>query len=235
MSDQAASIVNTWNVSTQNLTHVMNAMSMVGIPPRVTSQTQDFSVIHGLRAAIDAIAEPTDFQKEYMGKNDKLQNNGRVICITSARDDASMKSLEDIFNTVLVQQNSQISNHKDFLKIDNCHLVIINLYPSNMDTLVTNRNLSELSVNLSTEIHSIVASRISNKLTHLLLPHFDLASTTVTGIPMKEEQNASSSANYDVEIFHGSRAHSVFLGTDLVLPKSIKEDSEYETVELILK
>jgi hypothetical protein len=49
---------------------------------------------------------------------------------------------------------------------------------------------------------------------------------------MKEEQNASSSANYDVEIFHGSRGHLVFLGTDLVLPRSIKEGFDYETVTL---
>jgi hypothetical protein len=32
---------------------------------------------------------------------------------------------------------------------------------------------------------------ISGKLLYLCLKHYDLASTTVTGIPMKEEQNAS--------------------------------------------
>ena len=45
----------------------------------------------------------------------------------------------------------------------------------------------------------------------LVLQHYDLASTTVTGIPMKEEQNASSSANYDVEIFHPVAAHADIL------------------------
>jgi len=49
------------------------------------------------------------------------------------------------------------------------------------------------------------------KLSHLILEHYDLASTTVTGIPMKEEQNASSSANYDVEMFHRSAAHAAIL------------------------
>lgn len=47
---------------------------------------------------------------------------------------------------------------------------------------------------------------------------------------MKEEQNASSSANYDVEIFHSSKAHSVILGSELQLPTSIKEGTKYETV-----
>ena len=55
------------------------------------------------------------------------------------------------------------------------------------------------------------APTLHSKLSHLILSHYDLASTTVTGIPMKEEQNASSSANYDVEIFHASAAHSSIL------------------------
>lgn len=88
----------------------------------------------------------------------------------------------------------------------------------------------QITPNLKTEIHSVKARDFPNKLTHLILPHYDLASTTVTGIPMKEEQNASSSANYDVEIFHARNAHSVILGIELMLPTSIKEGSEYETV-----
>ncbi|EDS33153.1 conserved hypothetical protein [Culex quinquefasciatus] len=232
VSDTAAHIVNTWNASTQSLTHVMNAMSMVGIPPRQT-QANDYSVIHGLRAAIEALAEPTDLQKEQLAANEQVTYNlGRVICITSARDDASMKSLEDIFRTVLMQQNTISASHKEYLKIDQCHLVIINLYPSNLESMVNNRGLIDISPILKSEIHSNKAHLISNKLTHLILPHFDLASTTVTGIPMKEEQNASSSANYDVEIFHGRTAHSVFLGTELALPHSVKDGSDYETVTL---
>lgn len=73
VSDAAAHIVNTWSSSTQNLTHVMNAMSMVGVP---TTQSTDYSVIHGLRAAIEALAEPTEVQKEAMeiNKDNKVVN-----------------------------------------------------------------------------------------------------------------------------------------------------------------
>ena len=92
----------------------------------------------------------------------------------------------------------------------------------------------QVTTNLKSEIHSVSSVKISNKLTHLILPHYDLASTTVTGIPMKEEQNASSSANYDVEIFHSSHAHSVLLGAELFLPKSTKEGADYETVIILI-
>lgn len=54
----------------------------------------------------------------------------------------------------------------------------------------------------------------------------------VIGIPMKEEQNASSSANYDVEIFHARRAHTIICGNEHELPTSIKDGAEYETVTL---
>lgn len=158
--------------------------------------------------------------------------SGRVICITSARDDASMKSLEEIFHTVILQQNTLCPANLSLMPIDNCHLVIINLYPATIDSLVTNRTVQEISKHLTSEIHSVRATTLSNKLTRLIMPHYDLASTTVTGIPMKEEQNASSSANYDVEIFHGSRAHSILLSTELMLPRSLKEGVDYETVTL---
>lgn len=100
---------------------------MVGTPPPLP-HSAEFTVIHGLRAAVEALAEPTEQQKEKMKSGGKVVNKARVICITSARDDSSMKSLEEIFYTVVAQQNmlpqtkpSKSSN--EFLKIDQCHLV----------------------------------------------------------------------------------------------------------------
>lgn len=239
VSDTAAHIVNTWNVATQNLNHVNNAMSMVGVPPANTPNAE-FTVMHGLRAAIEALAEPTEYQTQLLNSGtvseERFQNQGRVICITSARDDASMKTLEDIFLSVMMQQNAQLTNKKGnknlMLPVSKAQLLIVNMFPNNIEKLITARPLRELSPLLSTEILSIRASTLSDVLTHLILGHYDLASTTVTGIPMKEEQNASSSANYDVEIFHSRSAHSSILGSELVLPKSIKDGAEYETVTL---
>ncbi|XP_030374021.1 protein asunder [Scaptodrosophila lebanonensis] len=235
VSDTAAHIVNTWSASTQNMSHVQNAMVMVGVPPRSSVQSSDYSVIHGLRAAIEAMAEPTDEQLKAMADGcQQISNKGRVICITSARDNTSMKSLEDIFNTVMIQQNALAAPPaKKGLVIDHCHLVILNIVPLGIESLVTNRNLLDISPLLAVEIHTVAAPEISSKLTHLIMRHYDLASTTVTNIPMKEEQNANSSANYDVEILHARSAHTVVCGKDVsVLPTSIKEGAAYETVTL---
>lgn len=173
----------------------MNATAMVGTPPPLP-HSAEYTVIHGLRAAVEAIAEPTEEQKEKRAKDNKVTNRARVICITSARDDSSMKSLEEIFYTVVTQQNFQISQGaSELIKIDQCHLVVINLHPSGLDSMVTNRTLRDLNGTVKSEVHSVKARDFSKKLTHLILPHYDLASTTVTGIPMKEEQNASSSVS----------------------------------------
>uniref|UniRef100_A0A0A1XJQ0 Protein asunder n=1 Tax=Zeugodacus cucurbitae TaxID=28588 RepID=A0A0A1XJQ0_ZEUCU len=238
VSDTAAHIVNTWNMTTQNMSHVLNAMALVGIPPEDELMSSDFSVIHGLRAAIEALAEPTEAQlarlqdRERGASQNVLPNKGRVICITSARDNSSMSSLEDIFHNVLKQQNSLAAKQRKLLHIDHCHLVIINVVPLGIDSLVTSRAKMDFSPALCSEIHTTSAPNISNKLTHLIMSHYDLASTTVTGIPMKEEQNANSSANYDVEILHARNAHTSICGSEALLPTSRKEGAEYETVTL---
>lgn len=210
-------------------------MAMVGVPPDSAPQSNEYSVIHGLRAAVEAIAEPTDNQKELIQQNSghkRIINNARVICITSARDNESMKSLEEIFHTAILLQKSLVTKDPNLLQIDNCHLVIINLYPSTLELMVSNRSAIDVSSILRSEVHSIKAVDLPLKLTHLILNHYDLASTTVTGIPMKEEQNASSSANYDVEIFHAKKAHTVIAGFEQILPTSLKQGFEYETVTL---
>ena len=86
----------------------MNGMAIIGTPSKMHTGA-DYSVIHGLRVAIEALSECSEIQREKrtsMSENaTKLINRGRVICITSARDDANMKSLENIFLNQLTQQN----------------------------------------------------------------------------------------------------------------------------------
>nr|CAI5837583.1 unnamed protein product [Callosobruchus analis] len=144
-SDTVAHILNTWSQAQQNLTHIMNGMSLIGVPPpppplRSVNTPLDYTVLHGLRAAIEALSEVTDIQQEKMQSGidrQKILNRGRVICITSARDNDSMKRLEDIFLSVLTQQN-KISSTERLLTIDHCHLVIINTFPINIESQVNN-------------------------------------------------------------------------------------------------
>lgn len=99
-SDSTAHHFNSWKKSEQNISHILNGSAHLGVPPR-HQQSGDFSVIHGLKAAIEAMTECSEAQhlkRTSLTENAmKLVNKCRVICVTSTRDNASMKSLQEIF------------------------------------------------------------------------------------------------------------------------------------------
>lgn len=144
-----------------------------------------------------------------------------------------------MFHNELIKINKTITSvDKDkpnSMTIHNCHLVVINTYPDSVSCEVTERPFCTISPILDMEVHSIPASKIGIKVSNLLLKHYNLASTTVTGIPMKEEQNASSSANYDVEIYHAATAHTTIINANVADAKAVvakKEGADYETIKL---
>ncbi|CAG5031723.1 unnamed protein product [Parnassius apollo] len=215
VSDSAAHILNTWAVAQQNLTHILNGLCLVGPVRRGAGGD-----VVGLCAAIEALGEPSPAQSSRPTTERHFQNRGRIICITSARDDDSIRSLAEIALNALVQQNkkaslvqpsssTEASANPESLVVHHCHLVIVNVTPEKAETRVNNQPLTEMGSGLmSVEVIVSRASALANLLGRLVLPHYKLAITTVTGIPMKEEQNASSSANYDVEIIHAAEAHA---------------------------
>lgn len=87
----------------------MNGTAILGVPTKTPEPGEDYSVVHGLRVAIGTLNECSDIQHEKrtsLNENtSNLVNRGRVICITSARDDSNMKSLENIFLNELAQEN----------------------------------------------------------------------------------------------------------------------------------
>lgn len=91
------------------LLQIMNGTAILGIPTKMPKPGEDYSVIHGLRVAIETLNECSEIQHEKrtsLNENtSKLVNRGRVICITSARDNSNMKNLENIFLNELTQEN----------------------------------------------------------------------------------------------------------------------------------
>jgi DNA/RNA-binding domain of Phe-tRNA-synthetase-like protein len=104
---------------------VLNALSTVGVPAR-SHQQGEFSVIHGLRAAIEAMCECSDIQHEKrtsLTENaSKVLNRCRVICITSARDNSSMKSLKEIFQNALLQHNKIAAGSDQYVTLRHCNI-----------------------------------------------------------------------------------------------------------------
>lgn len=99
---------NTWDLNQQNIQHVLNGSLLLGPPPPPAHPhtSKDFSVMHGLRAAIDVLALYTDEQLKFKKSGGKVLNYCRVICITSTIDNESMNSLQEIYLLVRIYLNS---------------------------------------------------------------------------------------------------------------------------------
>ena len=159
----------------------------------------------------------------------------------------------------VVEINQVAATSKILSSVSNVELYIVHCFVGNRGCNISEiiseedpKRLVELSPNIGYQVVAVDAGAdLSKKLLSLALRHYDLASTTVTGIPMKEEQNASSSANYDVELFHKASAHvkllasnefntilggsSSSVGTDALqnwIPQTRKEGYEYSTITL---
>uniref|UniRef100_A0A8C5RCM6 Integrator complex subunit 13 n=1 Tax=Laticauda laticaudata TaxID=8630 RepID=A0A8C5RCM6_LATLA len=219
VSDSGANVLNSWNQEDQNLQELMAALAAVG-PPNPRADPECCSILHGLVAAVEALCKITEYQHEartsLMENADRVGNRGRIICITNAKSDSHVRMLEEFVQETIHEHNKLAANSDHLMQIQKCELVLIHTYPVGEESLVSDHLKKELSPVLTSEVHSVRAGRhLATRLNLLVQQHFDLASTTITNIPMKEEQHANTSANYDVELLHYKEAHVDFLKSEL--------------------
>ncbi|XP_065342176.1 integrator complex subunit 13 [Cloeon dipterum] len=238
ISDYQAHRLSSWSVTQQNLAHLHNQLALIGAPQPPPTRP-DHTAFHGLKSAVELLAQCSEMQHEKrtsLTENaSKVQNRTRVLCMTSVRDEQQLRSYIEYFNTMVIHQNKIATGSDNLIPIHHCHLVLINVCPNGQYCEIRDHPQKDINPGLTVETISVQAgSLLSNRLSNLVLAHYNLASTTVTGIPMKEEQNAGSSANYDVEIFHPASSHqAIIAGTyDTSMIRTIKEGADYETVTL---
>lgn len=251
----SANDINDWNPEVQSLQNCMEWLANCGAISHSKAKqfkpSEKCQILNGFDKAIEALSEPTHSQSKANDTSSDTSaeptNKGRIVCISSFRNDSHIKSVEDSVKQLIVDRNELIAKQKTLdnschlMSITCCELVIINTFPiedQTMSSKIVEIPKHSLSPTITSEIHSVKSGRfLAAKLSFLVLSHFDLASTTVTGIPMKEEQNASSSANYDVEIVHSSLAHtesfrSGSVSVDGVCVKQSREGFTYDTISL---
>ncbi|XP_043943590.1 integrator complex subunit 13 [Protopterus annectens] len=214
ISDSKAHILNSWSHDHQSLQELMAALSTVG-PPNPHMDVERCSILHGLVGAVESLCKITEYQHEartsLMENADRVTNRGRIICVTNAKSDSHVDMLEECVLETILEHNKLAAGSDHLMQIQKCELVLIHTFPVGEDSLVTGHPKKELSPVLTSEVHSVRAGRhLATKLNLLVQQHFDLASTTITNIPMKEEQHANTSANYDVELLHHQDAHLEF-------------------------
>ncbi|KAF7655306.1 hypothetical protein LDENG_00058210 [Lucifuga dentata] len=238
VSDSEFHTLNSWRQEDQSTHELMSALAAVG-PPNPREDPECCSILHGLVAAVEALCKITELQHEkrtaLMDTAERVANRGRIICLTNAKSDTHVRMLEDCIQETILEQNKLAAGSDRLMAIQQCQLVLVHIYPQGEDTLVSDRPKKEISPMLTSEVHSVRAGRhLATKLNILVQLHFDLASTTITNIPMKEEQHANTSANYDVELLHHKDAHLEFFKSgDLHMAGSSTRDNGLkETVTL---
>uniref|UniRef100_A0A668UVV5 Integrator complex subunit 13 n=1 Tax=Oreochromis aureus TaxID=47969 RepID=A0A668UVV5_OREAU len=246
VSDSEFHILNSWRREDQSTHELMSALAAVG-PPNPREDPECCSILHGLVAAVESLCKITELQHEkriaLMDTAERVANRGRIICLTNAKSDTHVRMLEDCIQETIIEQNKLAAGSDRLMAIQQCELVLVHIYPQGEDTLVSDRPKKEISPLLTSEVHSVRAGRhLATKLNILVQQHFDLASTTITNIPMKptlnvceqEEQHANTSANYDVELLHHRDAHLEFFKSgDLHMAgTSTRENGLKETVTL---
>ncbi|KAF7246594.1 Integrator complex subunit 13, partial [Varanus komodoensis] len=193
VSDSGANVLNTWNQEDQNLQELMAALAAVG-PPNPRADPECCSILHGLVAAVEALCKITEYQHEartlLMENADRVGNRGRIICITNAKSDSHVRMLEEFVQETIHEHNKLAANSDHLMQIQKCELVLIHTYPVGEESLVSDHLKKELSPVLTSEVHSVRAGRhLATRLNVLVQQHFDLASTTITNIPMKPTFN----------------------------------------------
>ncbi|TDG96720.1 hypothetical protein EPR50_G00231770 [Perca flavescens] len=238
VSDSEFHILNSWRQEDQSTHELMSALAAVG-PPNPSEDPECCSILHGLVAAVESLCKITELQHErrttLMDTAERVANRGRIICLTNAKSDTHVRMLEDCIQETILEQNKLAAGSDRLMAIQQCDLVLIHIHPQGDDALVSDRPKKEISPLLTSEVHSVRAGRhLATKLNILVQQHFDLASTTITNIPMKEEQHANTSANYDVELLHHRDAHLEFFKSgDLHMAgSSTRENGLKETITL---
>lgn len=249
-----AYFINRWAPEEQNLSSCMESFAKASALASLKrahgsiSHDDNTVIMNGLTKAINALCEMSHIQIEKRKKDfdqGAISNRGRIVCISSFRNDTHIRSLEDCFYEALQQHNKLVcsnaqSENTNIFPVNHCELIFLNTFPiedQSPTSMIMEIPRHERSL-VSTEVYSVKSGKfLAAKLGYLVLKHYDLASTTVTGIPMKEEQNASSSANYDVEIVHPYMAHfdlfkSLAINVEGLCVKTSREGVTYDTVSL---
>jgi len=233
-------LLNGWQVAHQNSASLGTALTAVRRPTQhdARRKMQGDGIVNGVTTAMEALCETTTRQEVALQaeEDSQLLNRGRVVVLTCLKDEAHRGRLITEVMHSLSSVNKRAADNPSLLPISHVEVVFVHVVAPGTESrfpIDIQDKIEEVNPTFSTALYTVPAGpAISSKLLYLCLKHYDLASTTVTGIPMKEEQNASSSANYDVELFHSAESHIKLVKDDADMALAMKEGCEYQTATL---
>jgi len=237
---QVARVLNKWDVAAEQTTHFVSAgLAGMGRPEpesrRKMADSKGYDISKGIETGLKVLCERSATQNRILqlsknASSSPFVNRGRIVVLTHLRSNQHLAEILAAFKDDLAEINEVAASTAAaaaggegggagagvISPIHQAELHIVHCHPANLESNIQDIDDASSVIagglpNVSLKVFSVCSGpRLSKKMMSLALMHYDLASTTVTGIPMKEEQNANSSANYDVELFHknAARAHA---------------------------
>lgn len=206
-SSNAVKSINSWDASLQNYECLLDGFGRYGASnPRIN----DLSVPPNFKYLTNGLAAELNLLALQGGEAGLPNRNVRIIIVTHLPRKADL--LKEEIKATLQEYKKPIVDHLDIIVINTVPIEESQPnFPEDVQQVDLFQHDEELPFPVKFTIYSVSSGVfLASKLIYLAFGHYELASSTISGIPMKEEQNAGSSANYDVEIVHSKKAHSQF-------------------------
>lgn len=185
-SNENAINVNDFEDKYQNIQQVLKGFGDLGPPAedyKIPTSVYN-GVEHGTKELIRLASESSN------------NSTKRLIVVVSLEDESDARSIGNVV--------WEIQNEHDKKGLCNIDLLVINISNNGSEIFVP---MKKISPHLQMSTITFTSTNCSTQIPLLARKHYCLRSTIITGIPMKEEQHAGTSANYDVEIIHSAAAH----------------------------
>uniref|UniRef100_A0AC34FAI0 Protein asunder n=1 Tax=Panagrolaimus sp. ES5 TaxID=591445 RepID=A0AC34FAI0_9BILA len=228
-------VFNRWHNVALNQEEFIQALYDLGcVEANPETDQSTCSILNAVGVAVDAFTQWSPHQKradafyktKFYNKTDRelepiceddnidfylLENSCTLIVITSFDDiDKEFQKLVETIEQNMNDKNRIIDDMKndDETPLDSLKVFILNIVDdadSVKDPVIPVDKIA--NEHLKFRLFNINGKMMTSYLHRVLLDAYDLVSTTIKGIPMKEDAQPGKSLDYDVEIFHPGCLH----------------------------
>ncbi|CAF1205087.1 unnamed protein product [Adineta steineri] len=213
-----------WN-RYKNLSQCMEFFAGIQPPNERSTVNDDDLLKHSLNEAITALC--TRSKKQHVPSESDYTNSGHII-LFSTFNTKRIETIEKDARTFHESHNHMALEVTDFVPLTKCDLTLVDIRSLDQSVPTTHPELHSVTSILHRTLYYAQAGQmLFTRMLQMLLKQHNLALTTVTGIPMKEDVASRSSLIYDVDIVHPAEVHdSLRERAPLKYWRQIKEDVE---------
>ncbi|UJR13488.1 hypothetical protein I4U23_000502 [Adineta vaga] len=193
-----------WN-RYRNLSQCMDFFAGIQPPQERTSVNDDDLLKHSLNEAITVLC--TRSKKQSIPSDLDYTNSGHIV-VFSTFNTKRIETIERDLRLFHESHNHMALEVTDFVPLAKCDLTLMDIRSLDQTVPSSKPELNSVtSILHRTLYYSQAGQMLFTRMLQMLLKQHNLALTTVTGIPMKEDVASRSSLNYDVDIVHPAEVH----------------------------